>query len=146
MRELLTLRTLKQFFGYGAVGLLNTALNFLLINIAIVLTGISRDGFFILFSFIIFCILVVHSFMWNKYLIFAKEENNQLRHREYIMFFVVTGATSLLNLGILQILVNVIGAPQGLSPHLWANIAIAATIPVSVVCNFLGYKFFVFVV
>ncbi len=143
MRQHLTLRTLKQFLGYGLVGLLNTALNFLIVNALIVLTGIAAGAYFLVFSFSAFCIVVVHSFLWNKYLIF-KSHNPAKRHREYIAFFGITTATMLLNLGVLQLLVNVIGPQWGLGAHIWANVALCVTIPIAVVCNFLGYKLFVF--
>jgi putative flippase GtrA len=143
MDDWLSYRTLKQFFGYGAVGLLNTALSFLFINIGIILTGANSGGIFILISFIVFVVLVFHSFMWNRYLIFKRENPREL-HREYLAFFLVTGFTSLINLGMLHVFVDVIGAPADINARLWANIAIAFTIPVAVTLNFLGYKLFVF--
>ena len=82
--------------------------------------------------------------MWNKYLIFARQTSSALRHREYIAFFAVTTGTMLLNLGVLQLIVNVVGPQWGIGAHVWANVALAVTIPLSVVCNFLGYKLFVF--
>lgn len=125
------------------MGALNTALNFLLINIAIVLTGITAGVWFLLISFISFCVVVLHSFLWNRYRIFARDNPHEL-HKEYVAFFVVTGTTALLSLGLLHVLVNILGAPFGISPHIWANIALACTVPLTMVCNFLGYKFFVF--
>lgn len=145
MRQHLTLRTLKQFFGYGAVGLLNTAINFLLINVAIVLTGISNGPWFIFISFISFCIVVVHSFIWNKYLVFARQHASPTKlHHEYAAFFGVSAASTVISLFLLNLLVNVIGPPYGLGAHIWANVSLVILIPFSVVFNFLGYKLFVF--
>lgn len=143
MDSFFSLHTLKQFFGYGAVGILNTALSFVLINIGIWLTGKSSGPIFIGFSFATFFVLVIHSFVWNRYLIFKRDNPREL-HREYFAFFIVSGSTALLNLFILHVLVDVVGAPAGLSPHLWANVAVAFLVPVSVTCNFLGYKLYVF--
>lgn len=145
MRQHLTLRTLKQFLGYGAVGLLNTALNFLLINIAIVLTGISNGPKFIAMSFCVFCIIVVHSFVWNRYLVFARQHASPATlHQEYAAFFGVSAASTLISLFLLNLLVNVIGPQWGAGAHLWANLSLVVLIPFSVVFNFLGYKLFVF--
>lgn len=143
MRQHLTLATLKQFLGYGAVGLLNTALSFLFINIGIFITGRASGPVFILTSFIVFVVLVFHSFLWNRFLIFKRENPREL-HREYAAFFLVTGFSSLVNLFILYVLVDLIGPQAGLTPHAWANVGIAFTIPVAVTLNFLGYKFLVF--
>lgn len=144
MHNFFSLHTIKQFLGYGMVGVLNTALNFLFINIAIILTGVTKGPIFLFFSFGIFCVIVLHSFLWNRQLIF-KRENPAEAHREYVTFFVVTGVSALISLFILHIIVDVIGAPAGIGAHLWANVALAVTIPFSVICNFLGYKFIVFI-
>jgi putative flippase GtrA len=143
MREHLTLATLKQFLGYGAVGILNTALSFLFINLGIVLTGATSGPVFILTSLVVFVVLVFHSFIWNRFLIFKRENPREL-HREYAAFFLVSGFTALVNLFILHILVDLIGPQAGLGAHAWANVGIAITIPVAVTLNFLGYKFLVF--
>jgi putative flippase GtrA len=143
MHNLLSHKAVKQFFAYGAVGLLNTALNFAFINLGIFLTGATQGPVFIFVSAVVFFLIVIHSFVWNRYLIFARNNPREL-HREYATFFLVTGFSSLLNLGVLHLLVDVIGAPQGVSMHLWANIALAVTIPISVILNFFGYKFLVF--
>jgi len=41
-------------------------------------------------------------------------------------------------------LINTIGAPQGIDPKVWANIAFFVLIPISFLGNFFGYKIFVF--
>jgi len=60
------------------------------------------------------------------------------------MFFLVSGTVAIVNVGIISLLVNVIGAPLSISEKLWANIALCITIPVAVLGNFLGYSFIVF--
>src|SRR5262249_50985959 len=94
------------------------------------------------FSLITFAIVVTHSFFWNKFLVFKSKEVDH--HREYVMFFTVSSIVALVNVAVISLLVNGIGAPYRISQHLWANIALVLTIPVSVLGNFFGYKLFVF--
>ena len=131
----------RQFVRYASVGILNLTLSLTIFNFLIWITGVTRGIEITLFSIITFTIVVTHSFFWNKFHVFKDKD---AAHREYMKFFVVSGATSLLNVGIISLLVNGIGAPDGLSERLWANIAVIITIPVAVLCNFLGYSFFVF--
>jgi uncharacterized membrane protein YdbT with pleckstrin-like domain len=50
----------------------------------------------------------------------------------------------LVNIAIVHVLVNVVGAPIGISSHAWANIALIGTVVISVLGNFVGYKFFTY--
>jgi len=143
MRALLSWRTAKQFLGYAGVGALNTALNFLFINLFIVLTGITSGRLFLFASFCVFFVVIGHSFIWNRYLIFAKE-GSMARRKEYLWFFGISAATVLLNILVLHILIDVLGAPAGISAHAWANVALFVAVALSIVSNFLGYKFLVF--
>ncbi len=49
-----------------------------------------------------------------------------------------------LNVLLLHLIVNIIGAPDGIDPKIWANIALAMILPVSILGNFFGCKVFVF--
>ena len=142
--RLIANKSLRQFIGYGLVGVLNLLLNLLIINLGIILTGISKGPIFLLISFIAFCIVVLHSFIWNKYLVFAAQKNAKKLHHEYAGFFLVSSGTVVVSLSIIWVMVSVIGAPSGISEPLWANIAVLVTIPTAVLCNFFGYKLFVF--
>ena len=64
--------------------------------------------------------------------------------KEYLVFFAVSAAVAFLNVFLLHILVNIIGAPRGIESRVWANIAYFSLIPVSFFGNFFGYKIFVF--
>ena len=45
---------------------------------------------------------------------------------------------------IFHLIINIIGAPAGIDPKLWANVALALTIITAFLGNFFGYKFIVF--
>src|SRR3989344_7967288 len=130
-----------KFVRYGLVGMLNLTLSLVIFNFLIWITGVTHGIWITAFSIVTFAIVVTHSFFWNKFQVFKDKDAT---HREYVKFFVVSSTTSVLNVGIISFLVNGIGAPSSISPHLWANIAIMMTIPISVMGNFFGYSLFVF--
>jgi len=131
-----------KFTRYGLVGILNFLLSVGIFNFFIWITGITRGIEISVFSAITFAIVVTHSFFWNKFIVFQSKEVSH--RREYIMFFLVSGTVAVVNVGIISLLVNVIGAPLGISEKLWANIALFITIPVAILGNFFGYKLIVF--
>lgn len=130
-----------KFVRYGMVGVLNMSLSFAIFNFFLWASGITRGIEVTIFSAITFAIVVTHSFFWNKYLVFR---SGGAGRSEYIKFFTVSTTTALVNVGIISLLVNGIGAPRGIDPLLWANIAIFITIPVSILGNFTGYALLVF--
>jgi putative flippase GtrA len=132
-----------EFSRYAVVGAYNTALNAAIFNSLIYLSGISQGPLVTVFALITFAIVITQAFFWNIFWTFHNKPA-QDRKKQYLRFFSVTSTTALVNLGIIQIFVNVIGAPTGITPALWANVALLVTIVTAVIGNFFGYKFFVF--
>ncbi len=128
---------------YGIVGILNTFMSLGIFNFFILLTN-RASGFLVdLFALTAFVITVTNSFFWNKFWIFG-EKNPALMKTEYVRFFSVSGAIALFNLLLVHLWVNVLGAPAGFDPALWANIIFILTIPISFFGNYFGYRIFVF--
>lgn len=132
-----------QVAKYGIIGLLNTFLAAAIFNFLILITGIARGLWMDVFIAVSFCGGLTNSFFWNKFWTFNANNTGKTK-KEYVNFFVVTGIVSLLNAFLMHILINVIGAPHGLDPRVWANIAFFVLIPISFLGNFFGYKIFVF--
>lgn len=128
---------------YGIIGLLNTFLSAGISNLFILITGIAAGWWVDVFFAIAFAITITHSFFWNKFWTFRAHDTNNGKS-EYARFFSVTTTTSLINIFVLHILINSIGAPQGIDPKVWANIALVILVPIAFLGNFFGYKFFVF--
>lgn len=135
-------KTLFEFLRYGMAGVFNTLLNILIFNLLMYTTGIDTGPYVTLFSFIAFVVVITQAFFINALWVFKKKE--ALHHINYRKFFLISGIVALVNIVIIHILVNVVGAPMSLSAHAWANAALLPTIVISVIGNFLGYKFIVF--
>ncbi len=134
---------LFQMGKYGVIGLLNTFLNAGIYNGLIFLTNIAAGFSVDLFFAVAFIITVVNSFFWNKYWAFG-EKGAERTAGEAVQFFAVSAVVAIVNIAILHIIINVIGAPSGIDPKIWANVGLAITIVVAFFGNFFGYKFLVF--
>jgi putative flippase GtrA len=132
-----------EFSRYAVVGTFNATLNAAIFNSLMFLTGISQGPWVTFFALVTFAIVITQAFFWNVFWTFHHTPS-QNRVHQYQRFFMVTSATALVNLLIIHIIVNVIGAPVGIAPKIWANIALLCTIFSAVLGNFFGYKFFVF--
>ncbi|MDP1629513.1 MAG: GtrA family protein, partial [bacterium] len=80
---------------------------------------------------------------WNKFWTF-KGAGADEGAKDFAQFLFVSLIGMGLNTAIVYFLTTAVGAPAGISPALWENIAKAIGIPVNLTWNFLGYKFWVF--
>lgn len=132
-----------QLGKYGVIGVLNTFISAGTYNLLIFVTGISNGNIVDLFFAITFVITIINSFLWNKYWSF-EERKTEAMAGEVLKFFSVSAIVAIFNTGIIHLIVNKIGAPIGVDPKIWANIALALTIITAFLGNFFGYKFIVF--
>ncbi len=128
---------------YGVVGWLNVFLNTSLFNFFILISGIARGWLVDLFFIISVVITITSAFFWNKFWTFSSGQSGRAK-LEYGKFFAVIAATSGLNVFLLHLIVNIIGAPAGWDSEIWANIALVIMLPVSIFGNFFGSKLLVF--
>ncbi len=132
-----------QIGKYGLIGLLNTFLALGILNLLILISGIVKGLWFDAFVLIAFWGSVTNAFFWNKFWTFCSPGIAKIK-KEYVKFFIVSGAVSLINVSLMHFLVNFIGALFFIEPKIWANIAFFLIIPVSFLGNFFGWKIFVF--
>ena len=131
---------LGKFFAVGAA---NTAVDFGILNFLILISSVASGVAFPLFKAISFIVAVGHSYFWNKFWTFKSKEREKAP-REFLQFFIVSIIGLFLNVGIASFFVNLMGPQFGVSEKLWANIGTAGATLLSMVWNFLGYKFIVF--
>ncbi len=129
---------LFQFGKFIVVGGLNTFLDLGVLNLLIILTGITAGYGFSIFKATSFIVSVINSFFWNKLWTFNAQKGN------FLTFFLVNLGGFLINVGVASLLVNVVGAPAGMSLKLWDNVAALSSVVLVLTWNFLGMKFFVF--
>jgi putative flippase GtrA len=106
------------------------------------LTGITEGVWIPFFAIVSFTITIVHAFLWNKLWVFRDTGGNT--KKQLASFMVVAIAGAIIATSLIHILINVVGAPWGISNLLWANIVMVGLIPVMFTLNFLGIKLLVF--
>ena len=119
-----------QLAKFALVGVLNTAIDFGILNFFIALTGITSGSNIIPMNAFAFSGAVVNSYFWNK------------KSAGFVIFFVVTAIGIAINSGVLYIVTTLI--PHSIDNTLWANIGKVLATGLSTVWNFLGYRLIVF--
>lgn len=113
-------------------------LNFLIFSTGIS-TGITQSGF----KSLSFLIAVINSYVWNRYWTFKKEIKESIS-QEFFKFFIISIIGFSINVGIDYILVNMVSPFKEMPLKTWAQTSALLATLVSLVWNFLGYKFIVF--
>jgi len=131
-----------QMVKFLVVGFANTAVDFGILNILMGTTGIySGQAIFVLNS-ISFVVAVVHSYFWNKLWTFKAKKTDATK--EFLQFFIVSIIGLLINGAIVFMITTWVNPVSGLADASWANVAKIAATFISLVWNFIGYKFVVF--
>lgn len=132
-----------QFSKFAAVGFLNTAIDFGVLNLLSVATGVTAG--FIIGGINIpgFTIAVFNSYFWNKLWVFRDRQEESI-FRDFPKFLIITLIGLFINSGIVILVTTFIHPFLGIEARVWLNIAKAAAASLSLVWNFVGYKFIVF--
>ena len=137
--------SLFEFSKFSVVGVLNSGVDFGILNTLILLTGLASGGAFLAFKSISVTLGVINSYLWNKYWTFQVDvPDSAAARRELLAFMAVTLAAVGVNVAGADVIVNVIGAPHGISTKVWANVGAISGAGLTLFANFFGYKFFVF--
>ncbi len=129
------------FFKFFCVGVLNTALDFVVLNICIFFFGTGVHGeLFILFKSISFLVAVANSYVLNKWWVFEHEAPMSVK--EPLLFFIVSTVGFWINVSISYEVFSLF--VQTVSPQFAANIGALIGTIVVLAWNFVGYRFLVF--
>lgn len=138
-------RLVRQFAKFFIVGIINTGIDFAILNTEILVTGITSGSMLVLFNVISFSIAVVNSYYMNK--LWTFEDKRPDGDKAPIKFSQFIGV-SLVGLSINSLVIygftSLIPIMFGLSPQLWVNIAKIFATGASMIWNFIGYKLWVF--
>ena len=136
------LPVLYQFAKFGAVGVLNSFIDFGILNLLIFLFSIRSGLWFSIFKAISFLCATTNSYFWNKYWTF--ESSNKPKVSEAAKFYTIAIIGGFLNVSVASLIFSGIHRPEYIPVNLWANVAALGGILSAFIWNFLGYKFVVF--
>jgi len=137
-----TIKIIYQIVRFAEVGVLNTFIDFGILNLLIWLTGITGGLAIAPLNAISFLVACTNSYFWNKFWTFEKE--GTVTRKEFTQFLVISGIGIGINTGIVVAGTSLISPLLGFSPGAWANLIKVLATAVSMIWNFLGYKFIVF--
>lgn len=132
---------MQIFSKFFFVGVLNTALDFAVLNLCLYLFGTgANEQLFILFKSISFIVAVINSYLLNKYWVFRQTKAADAR--EISLFLIISLIGFLINVSVSSAMFALL--QHDFSPHLAANLGALIGTFVVLAWNFVGYRFFVF--
>jgi len=132
-----------QVAKFCAVGAFNTFLDWGVLNTLILVFAATSGVGYGLEKGVSFLISNVGSYFWNKYWTFNASSTKKIG-REVASFIVVSVLGLCINIGVALILVNYVTPPAFFTPERWATVGAAGATVISLIWNFIGYKFVVF--
>lgn len=134
---------IQQIFRFAIVGVINTGVDLVVLNLLIYVTHVGEKGFFYtVFKSISFVAALTNSYFMNKYWTFAGKGTSN-RIIEVSEFTIISLIGFLINVGVSSLVVNLI-PPIIVSEAVWPSIAALFGTAFGLVWNFIGYKLVVF--
>lgn len=135
---------LKQISKFIVVGVINTGIDFAVLNLLMFLTGTYSGKWLILFNSISFTTAVINSYFMNKRWTFQAQTAEKNSGKKFMQFIIVSIIGISINNAVVYAITTLFTLLFGLSSQLWTNVAKIFATAVSMIWNFIGYKFFVF--
>ena len=133
----------QQFTKFVVIGVINTGVDFLVLNLEMMLTGISKGPYMLVQNAISFSIATINSYFFNKYWTF-QDSSKKYAGKKFSQFLAVSFVGVAINSLVVFAITTYIPPMFGISSVLWANLAKLAATGISLIWNFAGYKFWVF--
>jgi len=133
---------IAQFSRFIIIGTMNTAIDFGVLNLLMWQTSIYGGKWILLLNATSFSVAVINSYFWNKHWTFKDKDKAGIS--EFSQFIIVTLIGLAINTGIVYGITTFISPVFGISIELWANLAKVVATGLSLIWNFVGYKFIVF--
>ena len=130
-----------RFSRYVASGLLSFSIDFGILNIISLITGITAGAAVGWINAPGFLFALVNAYIWNKLWVFERPTGSHWHH--FPRFLLVVGIGIAINTVIVVWLTSAPLPPQ-FSPSQWLNTAKIIATGIAILWNFFGYRFFVF--
>ncbi|MFA6364926.1 MAG: GtrA family protein [Candidatus Paceibacterota bacterium] len=133
---------IQDFGKFTAVGALNSFIDLGILNLFMLLTGISSGIFFVIAKTVAYICASTNSYFFNK--VWTFRSGAPILKREYALFVILSLIGAVVNVGVTAFVVQVIPRPMAVSGPLWANIASLVGTLILMIWNFFSYRTYVF--
>lgn len=139
-------KLVKQFAKFFVIGIINTVVDLVILNIETVMTG-AKDGYpYAIQKGVSFLVAVTMSYFLNKHWTFQDKEK-QGEGRKFSQFLFVSIIGMAINITSSTLVVTYLQPALKigfLTPQLWVSVGALAGSAMGLIWNFVGYKFWVF--
>jgi putative flippase GtrA len=132
-----------QLAKFAEIGVLNTAINFGVLNLASLMTGVTAGLLVGGYNVPGTLVAATNSYFWNKLWVFKKIDNKGL-FNDVPKFALVTIVGMVVNSLVIIVFTSYLKPMFGLAGGQWLNIGKVLATLLGVLIDFLGYKFIVF--
>lgn len=141
-----------QIVRFIIVGVANTSIDFGILNLLSLATGIKGGIEIGGVNILGFIVAFLNSYWWNKHWVFKKDplpgemigQSKPSQNSEFFKFFLVNIIGIVINSSVVILITTYVTPIFGVSDTLWLNLAKVVATCFSLVWNFLGFKFIVF--
>lgn len=135
-------KIIRQFSKFFLVGMLNTGIDFGILNLLMWLFAIYAGSGIIPLKATAFIIANINSYFFNKYWTFKQKQKERIA-QEYGKFLIISGIALGIHLAVIYSVTTFV-PPILMGQKLWANFANILAVGIALTWNFIGYKFVVF--
>ena len=133
-----------EFGKYVAVGFLSAAIDFGVLNVMSMVSGVTAGIVIGGVNIPGFILAVINAYLWNRLWVFSAKASGTGVMADFPKFLAVTIAALFINSSIVAGITIYVPPQFGLETKQWLNAAKLVGNAVIIVWNFLGYKFVVF--
>lgn len=139
--------TFRQFIKFGLVGVMNTLVDLIILNIETSITDIRDGSGYAVQKGVSFLAAVIFSYFVNKYWTF-QDTSKEKEAKKFSQFVFVSIIGMIINVTTATLVVTYLKAPVNeiipFSDSLWVNIGALSGTAIGLFWNFVGYKLWVF--
>ena len=146
-----TKTAMGQFLRFVLVGIMNTLVDLIVLNIETIITGVKEGSGYAVQKGVSFLMAVIFSYFLNKNWTF-KDKSQEGETKKFSQFFLVSIIGMVINVSVATVTVTYLKVPitnmLGISflqnDQIWVSLGALAGTAIGLIWNFLGYKFVVF--
>lgn len=144
-------KTVKQFGKFAVVGVLNTAVDLVVLTVLIMIEPSGKAGLvYAVFKAIAFVVANINSYIFNKFWTFKGEGGQKKTTFEFSQYFIISIIGMLINVSVATAVATYFTLYEyypslALLENPWPQIAALFGTAGGLLWNFVGYKYIVFV-